>query len=407
MKERERRFLAEGRKLRAKISTKGYRITSADEAALDRLERESEDLKHEREQYDAFAKMTGYESFGDLSTDNVGMNENTTKSVGAPKFGFTEPDMKALYAAIQHRAPSFSITAQDSKIEKKAAFATGDFASGGLPPELRPDLTAELPYEPDDVFSHFVQLNSPQANSVEYLQHTGNTNPAAAVAELGTKPDLGPQWTTVTTSFTKIAGICSYSEESLSDFSYFSTLIPREMFAALQDARSDEILNGSGSAPHMLGLFGQAGTLTRAVGSDTPLDAIRKSFSDLRTGSAYATADTIVLNPDTWAELQLIKSDNGLYVINPADPMAIGGLDNIFGVNVVQNTKVPAGKAIVFDSTMAIVAWRRSGPRLDVNGYSDTDWQTNALSFRIEERIAYGLRFPKAVSIVTGLPTGA
>jgi hypothetical protein len=43
---------------------------------------------------------------------------------------------------------------------------------------------------------------------VEYLQHTGN-NPAAPVAELGVKPDLGLQLTTVTTHYTKIAALAS------------------------------------------------------------------------------------------------------------------------------------------------------------------------------------------------------
>jgi hypothetical protein len=83
----------------------------------------------------------------------------------------------------------------------KGAFAESSFASGNLPPILLPQMSFDLPYEPDRAFAHFTQLTAPEARAVEYLQHTGNTNPAAAVAELGVNPDLGVELTTVTTPF--------------------------------------------------------------------------------------------------------------------------------------------------------------------------------------------------------------
>ena len=120
-----------------------------------------------------------------------------------------EKEFKGLFDAVQRKLPSY-------RIDTKSPFGEGDFASGNLPPTLMPQLTQQLPYEPDDIFDHLIQTAAPEARAVEWLQHTGNTNPAAAVAELTQKPDLGMQLTTQTTPFTKIAALASFSTESIS-----------------------------------------------------------------------------------------------------------------------------------------------------------------------------------------------
>jgi len=43
------------------------------------------------------------------------------------------------------------------------------------------------------------------------------------------------------------------------------------------------------------------------------------------------------------------------------------------------------------------------GLTLEINGYGDTEWQQNFVSFRAEERIAIGVQRPTAINIVTGL----
>jgi HK97 family phage major capsid protein len=314
---------------------------------------------------------------------------------------------KGLFEATQKRLPSYRVEFGGDKAADglKTPFNEGAFASGGLPPVLMPQLTQQLPYEPDRIFGHFIQTAAPQAASVEWIQHTGNTNPAAPVAELGTKPDLGMQLTTKTTSFTKIAALASISMEALQDFQHFMQFIPAEMYAAVIDAETDQIINGDGSAPHMLGLLNQSGTLTRAVGSDTPIDALRKAFNDIRVGSSFGKANLVAMNPTTWAALQLEKATNGLYLLNPTDPNAIGDLDNIFGVRVIVNTKIPAGDAIVLDTTQAVLAWTRLGLSLEINGYGTNEFSQNYVTYRAEERIAIGVQRPTAINLVTGLPT--
>jgi HK97 family phage major capsid protein len=326
----------------------------------------------------------------------------------ASPYTVSEQDYKGLYEAVQRKSPTWSIDCTKSfreAAETKAPFGTGSFSSGGLPPVLMPQNTLGLPYEQDRMFEHFIPQKAPEANSVAYLVHSGNANPASAVAELGNKPDLGMAWTEQTVSFTKIAALASFSLEALQDFSHFLQIVPAELFAAVVDAETDQIVNGNGTAPNMTGLLNTSGVLTRAVGSDTVIDALRKSFNDIRVGSAFGHADLVAMHPTTWAAVSLAKATTGAYLLNPNDPNAIGDLDNIFGVRVITNTKIPAGKAIVADTKKAVISWTRMGLTLDINSYGTNEFNENYSTFRAEERIAIGVQRPTALNIVTGLPT--
>jgi hypothetical protein len=359
-----------------------------------------DDLAWERKRFesDQFNKLRnggnalGYDG-GDAQTKAV------TKTVSPLQVPVSE--YRGLYEAVTRKLPSY-------RIDTKAAFAESGFTSGTLPPILMPQLSLDLPYEPDRAFSHFRQLSAPEAASVEYIQHTSNTNPAAAVAELGTKPDLGMVLTTVTTPYVKIAALASVSMEALSDFGKFMSWVPQELQRAVIDAETNEVVNGSGSSPHMRGILNTSGVLTRAIGADTPIDALRKGINDIRVGSSFAKADLILTHPTTWADLTLQMSTTGQYLLNPDDPAALGDLDNVFGCKVITNAYVPAGTAIVLDSNW-VYAWTRHSLTIDINQYgsdgSTNYWTQNAVSFRCEERVAIGVARPTAVNLVTGLPS--
>ena len=317
-------------------------------------------------------------------------------------------EYKGLYEAAVRRTPYRIDTSRLADVSTKAAFSEGSFSSGNLPAVLMPQLTLDLPYEPNRAFAEFRQFASPESRAIEYVQHTGNANPAAPVAELGTKPDIGLELTTVTTAFTKIAALASISMEALDDFSAFMSFVPAELMRAIVDAETNQVLNGTGSSPQMLGLLNTSGTLTRAIGSDTPIDCLRKAINDLRVGSSFVKANLVLTHPTTWSDLTLQKSTTGQYLLNPGDPNALGDLDNVFGCRVITNTSCPAGTAVVLD-TQWVYAWTRRGLTIDVNAHgSDANtnyWTQNAVSFRCEERIALGVARPTAVNIVTGLPS--
>jgi hypothetical protein len=320
---------------------------------------------------------------------------------------------EGLFEAVKKRLPSYRMEFDGVNVKAmsaggvstKAPFSESSFTSGGLPPVLMPGLTQSLAYEPDRMFAHFIQTPTPAASSVEYIVHTGNTLPAAPVPELGQKPDLGMILTTRTTPFTKIAALASISMEAMQDFPAFVSWVPQELQHALFDSETNQVVNGNGTSPNMLGLLNTPGVLTRSVGSDTNIDSIRKSFNDIRVGSSYGNANLVCMNPTTWASISLAKATTGAYLLNPDDPNAIGDLHSIFGAQVITNTWIPAGTAIVLDSTKAVLSWTRMAMTIDINGYGSNEFDQNYVTFRAEERIAIGVQRPTALNIVTGLPT--
>ena len=178
--------------------------------------------------------------------------------------------------------------------------------------------------------------------------------------------------------------------------------MPSELQRAIIDAETNQVVNGNGTLPNLTGLLHTTGTLSRAVAtSEAPLDTINLAFNDLRIGAAFATANLVAMHPTTWTYLRSQKDTMGRYLLAP-DP-ATGQVNTIWGAKVITNTKIAAGTAIVMDRSQAVLAWTRMGLTIEINGYGDTQWSTNAVSFRAEERIAIGVQKPAAICIVTGL----
>jgi hypothetical protein len=244
---------------------------------------------------------------------------------------------------------------------------------------------------------------------VTFLTHTGNTNPAAAVAELGLKPDLAPIITPTTITFTTVAATLSVSRLFFDDFPTWGNWAPAELYRAVVDAENAQILTGSGSGANMLGLMNQPNTLTRTAAlsagppSVTEIDVLRSACMDLRNGPEYCVADLIILNVIDWDYISKLKTTQNQYVLSAVTPNDIGFVDNLFGVRVVTSTKMPQGKALVADTRIACLSWTRLGMEILANQYDTYDFFQNAWTFRGEERIAVGVQYPKALNIVSGL----
>jgi HK97 family phage major capsid protein len=280
--------------------------------------------------------------------------------------------------------------------------------SGLFPPVLRPELTQALRFEYDRMADHIptVTIDAP---SIEYLVHTGNTNPAAVVAELGVKPDLGMQLSTETAVPIKIAALASASTEALNDFDYFRQFVPLELSRAVTNKETQQLVLGTGASggyPGMTGFVNTSGVLTRAYNGSTDvsgLDTLIQACNDIRVGSSFGKADLIALHPSTWDYLKRTKTTTDAFVLAMTDPTSIGSLDNLFSVPVITNTFIPEGTGVVLDTSLAAKYFVRQALTIDMNPWGDTEWTTNQISFRAEMRSVLAVLRPTAVNVVTGL----
>lgn len=359
-----------------------------------------------------------------------------------------QADLHGLYDSLKRGQPvrmeignKSLANVRDGKIVTKSPLLESGLTGGlgQLPPVMVPNQFVSMGYEPQRLFNHLEQavMNGP---SVAWLQQISNTNEAAGVAENAVKPDLGPVVKEQTAYPEKIAVTGTISMEYLSDFpafsQYFPTMLQRSvinsesLYLIAATTGSSNAISGGPVNAAFNGWLNTSGTLTRAVGSDTPLDAVSKAFVDLRIQGGFAEADLVVLHPQTWNALRREKDSMGRYLLAPDGPsnftsdgspaarlntqeapMAVipqgryGPNSSIWGVPVVETTMCPAGTGIVASIRAGGgVAWTRWAMMLQVNPWGDTEWTQNQVSYRCEERISLTVPRSQALNILTGLP---
>jgi HK97 family phage major capsid protein len=273
------------------------------------------------------------------------------------------------------------------------------------------------PYEPFRLLSNIptVGMTGPSA---AYLQHTGNTNEAARVAEGGAKPSLGP---TVVEQFVKpmkLAATIEASLEILQDHEQFAAWLPVELQHSVVNKESLYLLQanapGGPTAPEFNGLLGTAGTLSQDGTGLTFADALSHAYVKIRTGSAYAEPDLVITSVATAAAALRTKSTTGAYIFDIVrGPGSLNQQNefDVFGVRTVVSSQCPDGTAIVMSvQGGAAVGWIRSALEIAFNPFGGTTdagvdlWRTNQYSWRCEERISLSVPRPAAICVVDNLP---
>jgi hypothetical protein len=268
-----------------------------------------------------------------------------------------------------------------------------------------------------------------------WLSHSANTAEANGVAELGTKPDIGPTFTENKVLPQKLAGQASITMELNQDYPEAGGWIQTELQRSLLNQENNYLINANGSGgpsgATFNGFLAVSGTITRDATGTNGLDAIALAAMDIRSSSAaFAPADLLILHPQTVTALMLAKSDQGTYLLDmlqgPAGSLtwngdaaarattnpSLGGIWpqgheggnlSLFGVPVVQTTQCPAGTGIMLSvRSGAAVYWTRLSMLLIFDPY--TGLSQNTYRWVAESRISLSTPRPGAINVISNLP---
>src|SRR5262245_8825377 len=228
------------------------------------------------------------------------------------------------------------------------------------------------------------------------------------VGEGATKPQIHyVDPTPVTDTLKKIAGFIKLNDEMMEDYDFLVSEINTRLLYDLQIFEETQLLSGNGTGTNILGLLNRSGiqTETQAVAPDTAGDALFRAMMKVQTATGL-TADGMVMNPTDYQKLRLSKDSNGQYYGGGyfEGQYGVGGVQwqpPVWGLPVVVSAGTAAGTALVGNFTQAATVYRKGGVRVESTNADGTDFQSNKVTVRVEERLALACRVPAAFVKVT------
>jgi len=326
---------------------------------------------------------------------NAARQVRETRSLGQQFI--SDPTYRAWITAGQHRrAGSLS-----PGVELHATTLSEGAGSGG--PLIIPDTQAgvvPLLFK-RLVVADLIAPGTTTGNLIQFMSETTFTNAAAAVAEAGLKPESTLVFAAATSAVQKIAHWIPVTEEMLEDFLQTASIIDARLKLGVDLVEEDELLNGSGVAPHLLGLMTLPNlTAAQAAAGDSNADAIFKEITKIAT-TAFIQPDGFVINPANWQTIQLTKNAAGNYLGSgpwaPAQPATLWGLPGAVTPSIVANT------ALVGAFRSCAQIFRKGGIRVESSNSHASFFINNLVAIRAEERLALAVYRQAGFGKVTGL----
>lgn len=329
-----------------------------------------------------FAKAFTKKSLGELFTDSPEYKALKREDGTIPVTAQTGADVKdiTLTGAIKAAAIKAPLT-----------------NSAGFPPPFAPD-TRVVPFAVRrPVVADLIPSFDTNYSAIHYVEETTFTNSATGVAEGASKPASGLGLTRRTASVEVIAHYINVTNQQLEDVPQVRALIDDRLTFMLQLAEENELLNGSGTSPDLVGFYNKSGVNTQALGADNAPNAIMKGFTKIRT-VGFAEPSGVIFHPTDWQNIRLLQTTIGSYIWG--DPSEAGP-ERIWGVPVIQTVAATLGQPIAGDFRLFSQIARRMGIRVEV-GLVNDDFIKNQQTLRAEERLSLLIYRASAFTVYSG-----
>jgi len=296
-----------------------------------------------------------------------------------------------------------------SKAEAKATL-TSDPASGGslIIPDYRPGILPLL-FRRLLVAELFPQ-GTTRSNLVSYMKETVATNAAAATLEGGVKPESGLVFTMVSDPVRKITTFLPIADEMLEDVEQAESYVSSRLEMFLMLTEEDQLLNGNGEAPNVLGLLNRTGlqaTITKTA-DDKIADVIHRQITAIRA-LGFLEPDGIVFHPTDWERAALEKDANGQYLGGGpfTGAYGVGAYQNegrtYWGLRPVVTPAKAVNSAVVGGFALGAQIFRRKGITVEASNSHEDFFRKDLTALRAVERLALAVYRPQAFGLVAGL----
>lgn len=318
------------------------------------------------------------------------------KSIGQQ---FTEAEGYQKLAAAGTQGSSFST----GKIALKATLFEGSLGSPGagavLSPEDRQPGIQQILFERLTVAA-LLAPGQTTSNVVRYVVETvADAGSIGVVAEGDNKPEAELEFDETDEPVRKIATFLPISDEMLEDAAQIRSYIDARLSLFVQMEEENQLLNGSGTGININGLLNRVPGPNEGIVSDAQAandaDHIFAALTVARR--SFLEPDGIIVNPDDWASLRLLKDENNNYI--GGSPFSNTGSEpgeSLWNKRVVVTEAMAAGAALVGSFRMASQVFRRSGLTVEASNSHADYFKRNLTAIRAEERLALAVYRPAA-----------
>jgi len=351
------------------------------------------------------ANVTAVLKLSDAETDTKGDEPAGAKSLGEHFISTKGDELKAAkgvtgaVVAAPEFVPVKANTDSQARPSSASAWAT-EFDTSIVTAYRRPLVVADL-----------LSSGTLTGNAITYLIEGALEGDFSTVAEGGAKPQIHfADPTTVTETLKKLAAFIKFTDEMLDDFAFIVANINNRGLYQLGLTEENQILNGNGSGQNLTGLLNRSGIQTEAAASvteagDDNADAIFRAMTKIQTATGFA-ADGVVIHPLDYQNLRLRRDGNEQYYGGGyfQGEYGNGGLSMqppIWGQKTVVTSAIAQGTVAVGAFKQAATLYRKGGVRVESTNSHASDFTSNLVTTRIEERVALEVRFPAAIVKVT------
>lgn len=284
-----------------------------------------------------------------------------------------------------------------ARVELKTAIVN---AAGQNQPLVAADRLVGIINNPNRVLTirDALPVGRTSSNLVEFTKENVYTNSAgpqydSPATENVTKPESGITFTLATAAVVTLAHFIPVSRQVLDDSPQLESYVNSRLIYGLKLEEEDQLLNGNGASGNIGGLL-KSGNFTaynRAVTGDTKLDTLRRAITQAQLSEFMA--DTIVLNPADWEEIELLKATDNQYVWS--NPVAMAG-PQIWGKRVIPTNSIASGTFLVGAMAMGAQVWDRMDAAVQISYEDGDNFKKNMATLLAEERLALTVYRPSA-----------
>ena len=244
---------------------------------------------------------------------------------------------------------------------------------------------------------------------IEYFRMSGFTNNASVVPErvssaFGAKPQTTMAFTGVQAPVRTIAHWEAAHRNVLAAEPQLRSIIDNELLYGLRLHEDYQILSGAGTSEDLTGILNTTGIQTYAWSAgatvpvaDTKADAVRRAAT--LSFLAYYEPSGIILHPNDWEDIELVKDSNGQYLM--AVSIVQGAEARMWRIPVVDTPAITEGTALIGSFGQGAQLYDREEATIRVSEQHSDFFVRNAIVVLAEQRLALAVKRPESFVKVT------